>query len=79
MISPTTPQIWVPDGLVGLIIPNCAILAEVLESVSAQRLIAQGAQVYLGTDGQTSILALKRPPGAVPMAVTVKTMLGKAA
>ena len=79
MISPNTCQDWTPDGLVGLIIPGRAILADVLESITARRLIDDGAQAWICTDGQTCILSLKRPPGAVALAVTVKAPIGRAA
>ena len=79
MISANTSQTWVPDGLVGLLIPGSVVLADILQTASAQRLIGQGAGLYLTTDGQTAILALKRPPGAVPMAVTVRDLMPVAA
>lgn len=79
MISPTTPQNWVPDGLIGLIIPAAAILADVLETASAQRLITQGAALYLMADGQTSILSIRKPAGAFAKACCVRHLLREAA
>ena len=50
--------------LTGLIIPQTACLADVMETKTAQRLVDRGASLYLMADGTTSVLSIKRPEGA---------------
>lgn len=50
--------------LTGLIIPQTAELAEIMETRTAVRLIQRGASLWLLDDGQTSVLSVKKPAGA---------------
>ncbi len=73
MISPTTAQTWTPDGLIGLIVPPEARLLCALSSMTARRLIDQGAGFYTMPNG-SGMLSLRRPPGGIPTAISLREL-----
>lgn len=50
--------------LTGLIIPQAAEVAAIMQTRTAQRLIQRGARLYLLDDGKTNVLSINRPANA---------------
>lgn len=79
MISPTTPQKWVPDGLYAIAVPPCLILkpddlpSDVFATAAGQTLIRNGARWYAMPEG--GMLSLREPAGAVAKGINVQRFL----
>ena len=78
MMSETYCDRTIREGVVGLIIPQEAELAAVLQTPTAHHLLDRGAGLYMLSNGST-ILALDKPPGAFAKAVCVRDLLREAA